>query len=172
MNHKRFDQIVEERLARCREVLCAKGEEYSRNNDRLWNFKAAARHLDTTTGKALLGMKVKHDVSLSDMIDDIDSGCIFSRGYVSEKIGDSINYLLLLEGLIEEARDDEESSSCSRVEAAVARYQTREGLSIDYDAALSGAHGDGERILADNSTQILNANQPVSKSLTLDEVGK
>ena len=49
-------------------------------------------------------MKVKHDVSVDDIVDDLKRGVVPPKEFVAEKIGDSINYLLLLEGLIEEAR--------------------------------------------------------------------
>ena len=105
MDHRQFDQIVERRLAHCKTVLCAKGEEYSRGGDRLWNFKAAGRKRNRHQAEALMDMKVKHDVSIDDMVEDLAHGRVPSKAAVAEKIGDNINYLLLLEGLIEEARE-------------------------------------------------------------------
>ena len=49
-------------------------------------------------------MKVKHDVSVDDIVDDLKRGVVPPKEFIAEKLGDSINYLLLLEGLIEEAR--------------------------------------------------------------------
>ena len=99
-----FDRIVTNRLSRCQNVLCAKGEEYARNGDRLWNFKVAGRMQGKHPAQALDGMRVKHEVSVADLIDGLARGIVPDRSTVAEKIGDSINYLLLLEGLIEEAR--------------------------------------------------------------------
>lgn len=104
MNAKDFDKIVAARMDWCEQILLAKGEEYSREGDRLWNFKSAGRKRNKHPAEALLDMKVKHDVSVDDIVDDLKRGVIPPKEFIAEKIGDSINYLLLLEGLIEEAR--------------------------------------------------------------------
>lgn len=104
MNANEFDKLVEARLAHCKTVLTEKGEEYSRDGDRLWNFKRAGEKRRKDPAEALLDMKVKHDVSIDDMVDMLKRGDIPRKETVAEKIGDSINYLLLLEGLIEERR--------------------------------------------------------------------
>jgi len=104
MHYNEFNQIVSNRIDHCQKVLTSKGQEYSRYGDRLWNFKAAGRKQDCSQADALMGMKVKHDVSIDDMVDDINCGTIPDQAMVAEKIGDAINYLLLLEAVIEEAR--------------------------------------------------------------------
>ena len=106
MNAKDFDKIVAERMDWCNKTLCAKGDEYARDGDRLWNFKAAGRKRNQHPAQALAGMEVKHDVSVDDIIDGLARGIVPPKELVAEKIGDSINYLLLLEGLIEEARGE------------------------------------------------------------------
>lgn len=105
MNAKEFGDLVEERFDQCEKVLNSKGDEYSREGDRLWNFKRAGEKRNCTPAEALMGMKVKHDVSIDDMVQFLGAGVVPSRAQVAEKIGDSINYLLLLEGLIEEERE-------------------------------------------------------------------
>jgi len=107
MNANDFAALVAVRLDNCNAVLTVKGEEYSRGGDRLWNFKAAARMRNSTPEEALMGMKAKHDVSVDDMVAGLATGKIPSKEAVAEKFGDSINYLLLLEGLIEERRKNE-----------------------------------------------------------------
>lgn len=104
MNAKDFDEIVTARMAWCNKTLCAKGDEYARDGDRLWNFKVAARKLNCHPAEALAGMMVKHTVSVDDIIDGLAKGIVPPKELVAEKIGDSIDYLLLLEGLIEEER--------------------------------------------------------------------
>ena len=105
MDYITFNSLVGQRFNQCGKVLTQKGEEYSREGDRLWNFKRAAAKQGNTPAEALIGMKVKHDVSVDDMVDMLKRGVLPSREMVAEKIGDSINYLLLLEGLIEEERE-------------------------------------------------------------------
>ena len=109
MNAKDFDEIVTARMDWCNKTLCAKGDEYARDGDRLWNFKVAARKLNCHPAEALAGMMVKHTVSVDDIIDGLARCIVPPRWLVAEKIGDSINYLLLLEGLIEEARGEVQS---------------------------------------------------------------
>ena len=110
MNAKDFDEIVAARMAWCNKTLCAKGDEYARDGDRLWNFKAAGRKRNQHPAQALAGMEVKHDVSVDDIIDGLARGIVPPKEMVAEKIGDSINYLLLLEGLIEEERQKGEEA--------------------------------------------------------------
>lgn len=79
MNAAEFDKLVVARLGYCHQILNAKANEYA-TSDRLHNFKVAAALQDIEPETALL----------------------------SGKITDMINYALLLEGLIEERRADEE----------------------------------------------------------------
>ena len=121
MNAKDFDKIVGARLNWCEKTLCAKGDEYARDGDRLWNFKAAGRKRNQHPAQALAGMEVKHDVSVDDIIDGLARGIVPPKELVAEKIGDSINYLLLLEWLIEEERQMREE--CPVVDAEFEPWQ-------------------------------------------------
>ena len=71
-------------------------------DDRLHNFKVAGKLQKCTPVKALGGMMAKHTVSVYDLIDDYEQGKAISKEMWAEKIGDSINYLLLLTALLEE----------------------------------------------------------------------
>lgn len=107
MKDARFVQIVESRIRSYKKKLfLSKATEYSRNNDRLHNFYAAARMQNITPEEALRGMMSKHLVSIMDMIDDsAKHHKIPDRGMIQEKFDDAINYLHLLEGLFEEKRE-------------------------------------------------------------------
>lgn len=95
-----FDDLVERRIGIIRKLLRSKGTEYIRNNDRFHNFKTAARINNESTPKALWGMACKHLVSVMDIIQDTDKGKVVNQGLIDEKIGDMINYLILLEGVL------------------------------------------------------------------------
>jgi hypothetical protein len=99
MKHSDFDLIVEKRKEQITAVLARKSKEYSSEDDRFHNFKRAAVILETTQEKALAGMLVKHMVSVLDIVNNPDK---FTANAVDEKIGDSINYLILLEGTLYE----------------------------------------------------------------------
>jgi hypothetical protein len=87
-----------------------KNDEYATNDDKLHNFKRAAKMLNCSTFKALQGMKTKHDVSILDIIDKLDRGESVPFKLIEEKITDSIAYLILLEMLIREKENDIQKS--------------------------------------------------------------
>ena len=96
-NLDQFDKVCNKRLEKIKSVLLAKGKEYAKDGDRYHNFNVAARVLGSSREKALLGMMMKHYVSI---IDIIDNPCAWSDEIIDEKIGDMINYLILLEGML------------------------------------------------------------------------
>jgi len=101
-NFEFFNGVVQDRLVLIENVLLAKGKEYTRGNDRFSNFKTSGRRQGISPERALNSMRDKHEVSLLDIINDLDIGNLPSEALLEEKIGDSINYLILLEGLIKE----------------------------------------------------------------------
>jgi len=97
----KFEEVVENRIEKIREVLSAKAEEYATSGNRFHNFDVAARILDSTPEQALQGIMSKHIVSVFDLIEwaDSDEEKVTEKA-IDEKIGDTINYLILLEGLL------------------------------------------------------------------------
>ena len=104
MRTEQFENIINKRIETCKSVLCSKAEEYA-TDDRLHNFKIAGELQKCTSVKALGGMISKHTVSVYDLIEDYEQGKAISKEMWAEKIGDSINYLLLLTALLEEDRN-------------------------------------------------------------------
>lgn len=102
MNQKEFDELLNVRMAKARHVLSVKSAEYVRGDDKLHNFKRAARADDVTPERALHGMLLKHYISYLDMLDDLEQGKLPSVETVEEKFGDIINYFILQEALIKE----------------------------------------------------------------------
>jgi len=122
MNVEKFNEMLEERIKKTRAVLDSKNKEYASNTDKLHNFKRAGDMLRQTPEQALVGMWTKHIISLLDIVDQIDTANKprtsadytpeeFTKymkakkltiAMVEEKIGDAINYLILLEALIKE----------------------------------------------------------------------
>ena len=100
MNSKDFSNVSAVRINDCMETLGLKAGEYATDEDRLRNFKLAAALERCTPERALLGMWTKHLVSVIDIIEGIDQGKPIDRKLWDEKIGDSINYHLLLNGLV------------------------------------------------------------------------
>ena len=98
MLESEFENILEARINKIRETLKSKAKEYA-TKDRLHNFKIAARICDVTTEQALWGMASKHLVSILDMVFDSKDTTPPPPAMVDEKIGDMINYLILLEAV-------------------------------------------------------------------------
>jgi hypothetical protein len=94
MTPQNFDKLVERRVELIKSVLKSKAGEYAFSGDRLHNFVRAADMLGTTKEKALVGMWTKHIVSVLDIV---DSGATPTKAMIEEKLGDLINYAILLE---------------------------------------------------------------------------
>lgn len=97
----KFEDCIENRIQYIREVLSAKAEEYATGDNRFHNFDVAARILNITPEQALQGMMLKHIVSVFDLVEWADANPdLLTKQIIDEKVGDTINYLILLEGLL------------------------------------------------------------------------
>lgn len=102
MKSEQFNKIVEGAIARVSGTLISKRKEYSDDEDVFRNFKNAARIDNITSEQALWGMMLKHYTSLNDIKNKINKGEYPNIELFREKQIDLINYMILLEGLIEE----------------------------------------------------------------------
>lgn len=80
-------------------TLISKHQEYATEDD-FHNFCSAAILQDITPPQALMGMMAKHTISVYDAVNDDAQGIEISIDYWREKIGDNINYLLILWAMI------------------------------------------------------------------------
>ena len=112
MRSEKFNQILEETLEKCKKTLGVKAEEYA-TSDRLHNFKVAAELQNCTPMTALAGMMAKHTVSVYDLIRKAESGEAVPTELWDEKIGDHINYLILLSAMVRENEKTEDVSGAS-----------------------------------------------------------
>lgn len=128
MKAEQFENIINNRIETCKSVLCSKAEEYA-TDDRLHNFKIAGELQKCTPVKALGGMMSKHTVSVYDLIEDYEQGKAISKEMWDEKIGDSINYLLLLTALLE----DENNARADRLLRHLRQWQAQndEPISVE-----------------------------------------
>ncbi len=101
MNFEEFDVLVNARLNKCQNTLCVKAKEYATDDNRLHNFEEAGRMQGTTSSAACLSFGMKHIISVIDIVKAIgNNNAIVTKSVIDEKIGDTINYLLLLEACI------------------------------------------------------------------------
>lgn len=82
-----------------------KGDEYSRGEDRLSNFKRGASFRNTTPEDYLAGLVAKQQISLQDMVQDTKTGMFGKPELWREKISDIIIYGILLLAIVEERED-------------------------------------------------------------------
>lgn len=99
MTVKEFDSLLGDRLYQIHKVLGIKANEYATNEDRLHNFKTAASEFGDTPEEVCKGYMLKHWMSIRDMI--VGERPV-TKEMIDEKIGDAINYLILLEALLTE----------------------------------------------------------------------
>lgn len=96
MNTEQFQTVDEELMNHCDDILLDRAVDYA-TEDRLHNFKVAAKLQGSPPEDALIGMMAKHVVALHDAIEQEKMRTL---EWWKEKIGDNINYLRLLWGLI------------------------------------------------------------------------
>lgn len=101
MTLEKFNESVVDQLTYCADLLTAKGKEYAPDAevDRLACFKVAAVLQNESPKEALCGMLAKHLVSVYEMCRSKET---YSHEKWTEKITDSINYLLILKAMVDD----------------------------------------------------------------------
>lgn len=97
-----FDLLLERRIELIRSVLSSKVSEYASDADRLHNFKRSAEVLGCSPAQAALGYMTKHFVSVMDIIKADAAGQKTPVLVLNEKLGDLVNYVILIEALLKE----------------------------------------------------------------------
>lgn len=101
-----FDHVIRRRIGMIQAILMAKEKEYASSNDRLSNFKDGAALMDSDQVFACWAYLCKHLASVRKMVIEFTSeGIVPDALMVDEKVGDLINYLILLEGIFKEERE-------------------------------------------------------------------
>lgn len=96
MTHRKFQELVKKVFAEEAALLLRKAADYASGEDRLMNFRQGARFTGLSPRQTLWGYLAKHLASVKDIVD----GKSVSPEILREKIGDSRNYLVLLEALV------------------------------------------------------------------------
>ena len=99
MTREDFSRRVEKRIDLVRQSLLTKHKEYAKDDNVFKNFDEAAGGLSlhSTSSEVLWSYMTKHLVSIKDIVADKKP---VDASVVSEKIGDVINYLILLEAML------------------------------------------------------------------------
>lgn len=107
MTEKEFQDVLTTRLTKIKETLSSKAEEYATDNDKLHNFNVGARLTGQTRERVLWGFALKHYISFLDILDNLDKRKLPTEAIVDEKIGDLINYLVLVEASLKDRLNGE-----------------------------------------------------------------
>lgn len=99
--HAAFQKLVEKVIAEESAMLLRKADEYASDGDRLSNFRLGAMFTGLSARKTLWGYLAKHLSSVKEIVD----GKVVTPETLREKIGDSRNYLILLEALVLEGAE-------------------------------------------------------------------
>lgn len=99
MIKEEFTKKVEKRIDLIRQTLLTKHKEYAQDDNVFRNFDEAAGgfSLHSTSAEVLWSYMTKHLVSIKDIVAENKAA---DPAVISEKIGDVINYLILLEAML------------------------------------------------------------------------
>ena len=97
LSEEDFDKYFNKIMERTKNILKVKTKEYVRNGDRMHNFNKASIKNQEIRERTLAGMRLKHEVSIDDIIDDIELGLTPEEAVINEKFGDRLNYDILEE---------------------------------------------------------------------------
>ena len=94
-----YQEHIEDMFEHCKDMLLTKHTEYATEDD-FHNFNVAATLQNVTPQQALVGMMDKHVVSVHDLVNEHAEGREIPLEKWEEKIGDNINYLLILWAMV------------------------------------------------------------------------
>lgn len=86
---------TETTLVRLRDLLLIKGIEYRRNNDPYHNFNEGAKLLNVRPMHVLNFFRLKHVISIADLLKDFEQDKVVSVDQVNEKYDDILVYTLI-----------------------------------------------------------------------------
>lgn len=105
MNREEFNKHVERVFDRTSKVLLKKGDEYANEDNAFHVFDNAVNlSLHNVNTSVAWEMAVKHLQSIKDILREVEYNNFekITEALVDEKIGDFINYLILIEGMLKE----------------------------------------------------------------------
>jgi hypothetical protein len=107
-----FDQVINSTLETIKNTLLVKAKEYVRNSDVFHNFHEGSKRSGLSREKVLDGFLLKHEISISDMTNDLDKGILPTKDAVNEKFNDNILYLLIKKAMILDRINNQKKSLC------------------------------------------------------------
>lgn len=107
MDSQKFNQLIEQQLSYCKELLSSKNDEYAKKTDRLSNFRQPSSLLGMCPAEVAFCYDTKHIASIQKIVHEISQGKLPTKELWREKITDYINYGLLMNACVMETLDKE-----------------------------------------------------------------
>ena len=105
MTRDKFELFLASVFNRTQSILTSKSKEYASDADVFVSFKKGTGFsFHNESEKVAYEYLCKHLESIKSMLDNLDNPP--DKKYINEKIGDAINYLIILEGLLKERIGD------------------------------------------------------------------
>ena|SRR5690606_16315364 len=95
MDEEKFEQLVQETLGQIEKTLIEKGREYRRNSNPFHNFDEGQRLTGQLRERVIDGFALKHQISINDMVNDLEKGKNPTKEVVDEKFNDFIIYQII-----------------------------------------------------------------------------
>lgn len=111
LENTEFLKKVDKVLISTKSLFIKKAKEYHKDGNAFHNFLSAAIVKKTSPEDALWGMSIKHLISLIDMVEGTTNGQKFTNKHIKEKTGDMINYLIILQIMMEHSNSIEDESN-------------------------------------------------------------
>ena len=108
MDSQKFNQLIEEQLNYCKELLSSKNDEYAQKTDKLSNFRQSSSLLGMCAAEVAFCYDTKHIASIQKIVHEISQGKFPTKELWREKITDYINYGLLINACVMEVLDKKE----------------------------------------------------------------
>ena len=104
ITYTEFDKLAANLLDNCLKTLIKKDVEYAGHEDAFEAFKEAAKGENVIPEEIARRYRLKHDMSLKKLLDDIQIGHDenLTEEFINEKIGDIICYTTLIYGMLME----------------------------------------------------------------------
>lgn len=100
LEKEEYLKMIEHTLDGIKGKFLKKGEEYQRNNDVFHNFNEGAKKTGLTPMEVLKGFRLKHDISVDDIIEDIKKNHDVKEETIHEKLDDILIYTIILKTML------------------------------------------------------------------------
>lgn len=113
MTEQQFDDVVFETLQQLKDTLVVKGKEYRRNKNPFHNFDQGARKKNQIREKIIDGFSLKHEISIDDMVNDIEKHRLPEEATVHEKFNNLLIYTIIKKASVLSRIEEQKNSITS-----------------------------------------------------------